>query len=113
MHKQTQILSDIHSCNIYVSLEIGAGNSIALKGEHVMNSFVGFEFKTFLKRTLEHNGNAMKIPMGMANGDICASKKRSQGFEEKCGEYHLEERHSYLRARRIPCCRPACIDCGR
>ncbi len=38
--------------------------------------------KTILKGTLEHNGNAMKSPTGMANGDICASKKRSQGFGE-------------------------------
>ncbi len=51
MHKQTQILSGINSYNIYVSLEIGVGNSIALKGEHVMNSFVGFEVKAILKRT--------------------------------------------------------------
>ncbi len=48
MHKQTQILSDIHSCNIYGSLEIGVGNSITLEGEHALDAFVGIEVKTIL-----------------------------------------------------------------
>ncbi len=76
---------------IYGSLGTRVDNSTALKGEHAMNSFVGFKVKTILKRTLEHNGNAMKSPTGMADGDICALKKGSKGFGEKC--------HSCLGAR--------------
>ncbi len=48
MHKQTQILSGINSGNIHGSLEIGVGNSIALKGEHALDAFVGIEVKTIL-----------------------------------------------------------------